>query len=291
MRLIVLGSTGMLGSEVTRLAKVLGVHLIEVSRTQGIRFDAASSSVEELAKLLQLREADYLVNCIGWIPQKASNLRTEDESAAWLLNTELPRQINNAAGTHGFSWIQIGTDCVFSGSTGGYSETSTKDASDLYGLSKIEGEKLSSHAMMVRSSIIGPDNRTRTGLYSWLKGEATEGRTVTGFRNHLWNGVSTTAFARLAIGLAQTGQKQPFVSHWVPGNSTSKLDLLEFIAKNLGLTSGFVQAGEAPRAIDRTLKTNNVGFNNELWKLAGYQAPPTIEELVAELVALDRGRN
>jgi hypothetical protein len=36
--------------------------------------------------------------------------------------------------------------------------------------------------------------------------------------------------------------------------------------------------------------TNDAEFNLELWNLAGYEAPPSIEELVAELVASDRGK-
>ena len=37
-------------------------------------------------------------------------------------------------------YIQIGTDCVFSGKDGGYVEDSFMDAEDLYGKSKIVGE-------------------------------------------------------------------------------------------------------------------------------------------------------
>ncbi len=283
-----LGSTGMLGSEVARVARSAGIDLIEVSRTQDIQFDAASDSFDGLATLLKLGEADYLVNCMGWIPQKASGSASDDRQQAWLLNTDLPRQINDAVLKHGFKWIQIGTDCVFSGETGGYTESSKKDALDLYGVSKIEGEKFSSHAMLIRSSIIGPDNRTRAGLYSWFKGELAAGRPVTGFSNHLWNGVSTTAFARLAIGLARSGSAKPFSAHWVPADSKSKREILELFAKHLGAPHDFVVAGNAPNNLDRTLETNDPSFNSELWKLAGYAAPPTIEELVAELVAVDQ---
>ena len=290
MRLIVLGSTGMLGSEVARVSRAAGIDLIEVSRTQDIQFDATSDSFEDLASLLSLGEADYLVNCIGWIPQKASGSISDDRQQAWLLNTDLPRQINDAVLKHGFKWIQIGTDCVFSGETGGYTESSKKDALDLYGVSKIEGEKLSSQAMLIRSSIIGPDNRTRAGLYSWFKGELAARRAVTGFSNHLWNGVSTTAFARLAIGLSKSGRTKPFTAHWVPADSKSKREILELFAKHLGAPHDFVVAGNAPSYLDRTLETNDPSLNNELWKLAGYAAPPTIEELVAELVAVDQSK-
>lgn len=290
MRIIVLGSTGMLGSEVSRVSKAARVETIDVSRTEGVIFDAASTSFEELAEELQLEEGDYLVNCIGWIPQKTSGSDHEDEHLATLLNTELPGQINQSVIKRGFHWIQIGTDCVFSGAKGRYRESNPKDAADLYGVSKIEGERLSTQAMLIRASIIGPDKRTRAGLYSWFQGEALARRKVTGYANHLWNGVSTTAFARLVVGLVMAKQNTPFVAHWIPSDVASKLEILALFAKNLGVSPELIEAGEAPQALDRTLGTDYPEQNRHLWSLAGYSAVPTIGELVAELVSSEAGR-
>lgn len=290
MRLIVLGSTGMLGSEVSRIAKIMGVSSVQVSRTEGVLFDASTSTFDQLAQYLQLGPEDYLVNCIGWIPQKASGSKSEDEKLAQLLNSRLPRQVNEAVLMHGFNWIQIGTDCVFSGSTGGYGESSNQDAEDLYGRSKIAGERLSNEAMLIRTSIIGPDRRTRAGLYSWFLGEMAAGRRVMGYQNHRWNGVSTTAFARLAVGIALGGRSGAFKAHWIPANSKSKLELLKLFAGHLGISGTMIDGGEASRAVDRTLNTDNALLNQELWHLAGYPDTPTIEELVAELVQIDRGK-
>ena len=38
----------------------------------------------------------------------------------------------------------------------------------------------------------------------------------------------------------------------------------------------------SPKRIDRTLGTENLGLSNELWALAGYKSPPTVEEMVLE---------
>ena len=290
MRIVVLGSTGMLGSEVSRVSKAAGVETIDVSRTEGVNFNAASTGFEKLAEELQLGEGDYLVNCIGWIPQKTSGSEHEDKRIATLLNTELPGQINQSVIDRGFHWIQIGTDCVFSGANGRYRESSPKDATDLYGASKIEGEKRSSGAMLILASIIGPDKRTRAGLYSWFQGEALVGRRVAGYANHLWNGVSTTAFARLVVGLAMVKQKDPFVAHWIPSDVASKLEILALFAKNLRVSPELIEAGKAPQALDRTLETDNPEQNRRLWSLAGYSAVPTIGELVAELVSAEAGK-
>lgn len=284
-----MGSTGMLGSEVVRVARRASIEVIEVSRSEGVIFDASAGSFEELAQRLKLGSGDYLVNCVGWIPQKAFGNVEVDTASARLLNERLPEQINQSVIRNGFHWVQIGTDCVFDARLGGYSESSPKDAQDIYGLSKIKGEEKSNMAMLIRSSIIGPDSRTAAGLYSWFLGEATASRPVVGYTNHLWNGVSTFAFARLAVGLAQQGNTKPFTAHWIPSDEVTKFDLLRLFAKYLRLTSDLVAPGEAESSANRTLTTNHEETNHLLWRTAGYDPVPSVWDLVAELVSEDQG--
>lgn len=290
MRFVVLGSTGMLGSEVTRVAKEASLDCVEVSRGEGIRFDATIQTFSELAEKLNLSAEDYVVNCIGWIPQKATDNPSGDAILAHALNERLPSEINESSRSLGFGWVQIATDCVFSGEKGDYLESSPKDALDLYGLSKIAGEQHSSHAMQIRCSIVGPDYRSPSGLYSWFLSRARTGNAVEGFRNHLWNGVSTTAFARLAVGFALAGLKSPLKLHWLPVGSVSKFKLLTLFALNQGFVENFVIEGLAPETVNRTLATLYPSKNVELWKIAGYDKTPTIEELVAEFVSQDKNR-
>jgi hypothetical protein len=42
----------------------------------------------------------------------------------------------------------------------------------------------------------------------------------------------------------------------------------------------------SPKRIDRTLGTENLSLSKELWLLAGYQSPPTVEEMVLEQAEL-----
>lgn len=280
----------MLGSEVTRVAKESGLDCIEVSRGSGIRFDATIQAFGELAEKLHLSEEDYVVNCIGWIPQKSTENPSEDAILAHALNERLPSQINESSRSFGFGWVQITTDCVFSGEKGDYLESSPKDASDLYGLSKIAGEQHSSNAMQIRCSIVGPDYRSTSGLYSWFLSRARMGKVVEGYRNHLWNGVSTTAFARLAVGFALSGLKSPLELHWLPVGFVSKFELLTLFSMNQDFEENLVIQGLAPVTLNRTLATQYPSKNIELWKIAGYNRIPTIEELVAELVSQDKNR-
>jgi dTDP-4-dehydrorhamnose reductase len=286
-RLIVLGANGMLGSEVSRVAMSEGIHLEAISRSSEISFDAETSSFADLAKELKLTENDWLVNCIGWIPQKSSGNLDQDQRLATLLNTTLPGQICESKAQLGFNWIQIATDCVFRGDRGGYLESDTKDADDIYGLSKIAGEKDSAGAIQIRSSIIGRDTRTNSGMYSWFKSAVAKG-SVDGYVNQIWNGVSTTAFARLAVGMLRDGWKESLSQHWLPSDAMSKYELLELFANYWGYSSSLVAPVDSEWSLDRTLGTQNAHTSETLWALAGYAMPPSIAELCGEFIEIDR---
>jgi dTDP-4-dehydrorhamnose reductase len=149
-------------------------------------------------------------------------------------------------------------------------------------MSKVEGEEHCSNAILIRSSIIGPDSRSQAGLYSWFRSAVQVGA-VRGFKNHLWNGVTTTAFARLAIGLMRS-DFGPMRQHWTPLDTVSKYQLLQFFADAMDLPESSVKEFTAPQSLDRTLLSVAPGINEQLWGLAGYDGVPTIHDLVAEMV-------
>ncbi len=285
MRTFLIGSTGMLGSEVVRVFHEAGADIREFSRSGANSFDASKHDFSDFADELALSKGDLLINAIGWIPQKASGDLTRDQRDSFLLNTELPRQISTSSETRGFRWLQIGTDCVFSGLRGSYIESDHKDALDLYGQSKVAGEKYCDSALLIRASIIGPDSRTSAGLYSWFKSNR-RAKHLSGFTNHLWNGVTTTAFAKLALGLRST-ELAAVKHHWTPSNQVSKYDLLELFRKNLDLASLKIEPTQTEVGIDRTLSTSNPHLNEELWRVAGYDGVPSIELLVHEMIEVD----
>jgi dTDP-4-dehydrorhamnose reductase len=287
MRLIVLGSSGMLGQQVARESWIAGIETVEVSRGAPWQFDYGVSSFADLSEALELGRDDLVVNCIGWIPQKKSSSEIRNQQDARRLNVDLIAEIAMAREKLSFRWLQIATDCVFSGEHGSYSELDDKSPIDLYGETKAEGEQLMSGASVVRCSIVGPDGNHRSGLYEWLKG-APRNSSVQGFTNHLWNGVSTLAFSRLAIGLARTYELEPFVQHWIPSDSVSKFQLISAFAHHLGRFDISISPSEEGANRDRTLSTVDRARNRDLWLLAGYKSVPVIEELLDEFIAHDK---
>lgn len=285
---MVIGSSGMLGREVVRVLSKARIPVFSASRAGPIRFDAEFDDIELLAEKLGLGPKDYLINCVGWIPQKATGSPELDISRANLLNVELPRRIRDGQSLLGFTWVQIATDCVFNGGNPWATETQEKDANDLYGLSKIAGEKFGSNSVQVRASIIGYNHDSPSGLYAWALNELRQGRKVPGFTNQLWNGVTTTAFARMVLGLIESEWRKPLIQHWLPTDHISKFELLQLISEFNGYSPNQIVATQAETTLDRRIGTVKSAGNELLWSMAGYKNVPAIRELVAELVLVDK---
>jgi dTDP-4-dehydrorhamnose reductase len=286
MRIIVLGASGMLGQAVKKECLAAGQEVLAVSRTSEYHWDFAGGGFAALASDLGLSQEDVLVNCIGWIPQKSSGSLDQDNRDAQALNVDLIAEIQASQDAIGFGWVQIVTDCVFSGENGPYSEQSVMDPVDLYGQTKSLGESLMSGAMRIRSSIIGPDRNHHSGLYEWFKNQKADAA-VQGFVNHLWNGVSTKAFGRLVAGLTTQRKVLPGLQHWIPRDSASKHGLLEIFKSELDRRDISLAKYDTGSSANRVLVTANPELNLELWGIAGYDRIPSIEELAREFILED----
>jgi dTDP-4-dehydrorhamnose reductase len=285
---VVLGASGMLGQQVSRLARERGLNVIEITRNGDNSFTYEGCNLPDLERQLDLSPGDTLANCIGWIPQKTSGSTEVDTKLAYLLNSELVKDLRDWRSRAGFNWVQILTDCVFSGDEGSYNEFHTKDATDLYGLSKVNGESFLHGAIAIRSSIVGPDFNSKSGLYSWFKFQMAEGVKVRGYSNSLWNGVSTLAFARLALGVHSMKAFEPGVYHWIPNDKVSKYRLLTIFSHFLETDPSMIEKWDLPTTVDRTLATLHPSLNEQLWEIAGYEKVPSIEDLCKEFILSDK---
>ena len=277
-----MGSTGMLGSMIEKSAKGNDRNHLAISRNGPNSFVAGEESVADLVSRFSISDRDLLVNCIGWIPQKSSGNLQDDKQAAHALNVDLVRQISEHQQRIGFQWLQIGTDCVFTGEEGGYTETSKKRGTDLYSKSKIAGEDFCENAFLIRTSIVGPDSRSKAGLYAWFAG-LPNGAQVDAYQNHRWNGVTTRVFASLCLGLLDKGERLYGVQHLVPKGTLSKAEMLRSFAATLGREDISLRVIDDLHSVDRTLATVDNDLNNTLWTLAGFREVPGVDALLNQI--------
>jgi len=282
----VLGSNGMLGSTMTRVLENSTVKVYEFNRS-GISItqknDARKFDIVENSNLLEIfsdLKLDYIVNCIGMIKQLIKSNDDLSLNLAYKINTEFPEILAEYAKKLDIPVIQIGTDCVYSGHTGLYSENYSHDPSDIYGETKSKGELASSSFMLIRSSIIGNELTSSNSLLSWVLSHP-HNSSINGYTNHYWNGVTTLHFSQIVSGIIRLGTFKPGVSHLVPQDIVSKYDLIRMIARAFGRNDLRISKFEAEIAINRSLTTINPSQNQSLWQDGGYIRIPTIEEMVS----------
>lgn len=280
-KVIVLGSTGMLGSAVLRELSKAGVDIAEASRTKGIKFDARELNSVRLLEGAGMSKGDYVVNCVGLTKSRINEASTESRSLAVRLNVDFPSDLALAAEGLGIRVVQVATDCVFSGTEGSYSESARHNPEDVYGKTKSLGETPCEAVMHLRCSLIGPEAGRNSLFFEWVR-QQPHGASVFGFTNHIWNGLTSDTFGRIVAGVVTQGLFIHGVQHLVPRDKVTKDQLARLELESLHRGDVSVTAVEAETRIDRTLSTNNEEANLRLFAAAGYPDPPSIAEMVGE---------
>lgn len=290
-KILILGAEGMLGSAAlsTLSSSPVGSEfdIIPTSRSitndQFVEFSYERGALTGLVKSLGFSGSDYVVNCAGWIPQRASTLNHSEIQAALSVNCDLPTELSIAAVQRGFRVITIGTDCVFSGQTSDpYFESTPLSPVDFYGFTKAIHESTNQGQMIIRTSIIGESKRTGLGLYEWFKSQS-KGATVKAYTDHFWNGTSTHFFSRIVAGVIAHDEFLPGVQHLVPRDSVSKARLLSMFQNKLNRGDLLLEPMETGRAINRVLASEHTDRNSRLWSLGGFESIPSIQEVVDSL--------
>jgi dTDP-4-dehydrorhamnose reductase len=285
LRVLILGSDGMLGHVVTKFLIKQDLDLWFTGRSVNfdpgnkakfIKFDA-KSSIESTFK--NLGNFDYVINCIGIIKPNIVEKESSSVLNAIEVNSRFPHLLSNFFNNSKI--LQIATDCVYSGLLGNYSEDSVHDPQDVYGKTKSLGEVDASNFMNIRTSIIGREIRHHKSLWDWVIRQEKDA-SLNGFTNHLWNGVTTLAFAKLVNGIMLNNLFHATTQHVIPQNLITKDKLLKSILENEGKLDVIVNPIESSTQINRTLSTQNQNTNEKIWLSAGYQDVPTIEYLIKE---------
>lgn len=287
-RVAVLGSTGMLGSALSRFLTNEGFGVIEFNRCgipQNNRNIAYQCDVESKLKYLlsdlQQTKPDFIFNAIGVIRQKIDKEDRDSQLSAQRVNVDFPSRLNEFQAQFGIPVIQIGTDCVFSGKKGSYSENEQFDPVDIYGHTKVEGEQKSNLAMTIRTSIVGKEYSSNFSLLSWVLSAAPNSE-IDGYVNHRWNGVTTLAFSKIVSGILKRNLFESGIVHLVPQDSLSKFQLVNEIKSAFGRQDLQINKFWTEFAVDMTLSTTNTELNARLWRSGGYNNVPTIKELLLE---------
>lgn len=190
--ILILGHKGMLGHMVyNTLSKIRDLN---ISITQQ-RFPNFTKSTFD--------KQDFVINCIGAIPQRTNNFKVNYELPTWLVEN-ISCKI-----------IHPGTDCEMDNNDYGLSK---KKASDFI-LDKGQNTKI------LKSSIIGPELNSNSSLLEWFLSQEKE---VFGYTKAIWNGVTTYEWSKQCLELINNWSTYKSLTT-LSSDPISKYELLNII--------------------------------------------------------------
>ena len=191
MKVLVLGHNGMLGHMVKRYLQDNNVNVI----TTDIRWPESPFKTN--------MELDYVINCIGAIPQRTNTFDINWQIPIWL-DLHSPCRV-----------IHPGTDCEMDDDDYGKSKRVAADYLTSFG----------SKTKILKTSIIGPELNGNSSLLGWLLSQKTE---VFGYTKAKWNGNTTLEWAKQCLTLMSKWDEYSDQTI-LEGECVSKYELLKNI--------------------------------------------------------------
>jgi dTDP-4-dehydrorhamnose reductase len=279
-KILILGTAGMLGNTLYRYFRDVTAHDVVGASRNSICAPAMHQTanavlvsgldvenIDSLIHLLNKHRPNIVINCVGIIKQRDD---ADDPLTTLPINALLPHRLSELCGLIGARLIHISTDCVFSGNKGMYAEKDQPDANDLYGRSKLLGEVESSHAVTIRTSLIGHELNSNKSLLNWFLSQT--GR-VLGYRRAIFSGFPTFEIARIIDQyILPTPSLQGLTQ--VSADPIDKFTLLTLIKDVYGKAIEIQPDDQI--SIDRSLDSSR--FRN----LTGYM-PPSWNELITAM--------
>lgn len=228
-------------------------------------------NIDSIVRAVGKIRPEVVVNCIGIVKQLAA---AKDPVESISINSLFPHRLAQLCRVAGARLIHISTDCVFSGKGGMYKDDDFSDAEDLYGRSKYLGEVFGEGLLTLRTSIIGRELTSRTGLIEWFLGN--DGGRVRGFDRAVFSGLTTIELARLIVRIIE---EMPDLSgvYNVSADPIDKYSLLELLRDAYGATVEIERDSsvQVDRSLDSSRFRELTGYTPPSW-------PDTIRELASD---------
>ena len=286
IRVLVFGATGMLGHKLMQVlstrfditgtvrqspdtaADAFARHPVfsKLQLIGGVSAEDDSSIIKALSDI----KPDVVINAVGLIKQLKD---AKNPIPSITINSLFPHRLAQHCKTAGARMFHVSTDCVFSGRKGNYTEQDETDAVDLYGRSKLLGEVDQPGAVTLRTSIVGRELNTTSGLFEWFISQ--HGQEVKGFEHAIYTGVTTQVLANIIGDLIE--HHPNLHGLWqVSSDPITKYDLLRMVNDTLNL--GITIHREVDFKCDRSMNSNRFRAETGI-------TPPTWQEMIDEMNA------
>ena len=271
-KVLVLGSTGLIGHQVFNYLKVGNLYdLYNFSYRKKLQDDTIVLDARNFdyfcQKIIDI-SPDFIINCIGVLITGAN----ADPENAIFLNSYMPHHLARVADDIEAKLIHISTDCVFSGDKKGpYVEQDEKDGRGIYAKTKGLGEVVNDKHLTLRTSVVGPELKCDgEELFHWFMNETGD---IRGYTDSIWSGVTTLELAKAvkwALDCQITG-----LYHVTNNAPISKFELLSLFQKHTKKNIGIVPV--PGKRVDKSFVDTRLLIDYKI---------PSYDQMVVDMISL-----
>ena len=281
--ILITGASGQLGMSLKRIFN----SKYEIISTTGNNNPTGSSMHLDVTNPMLFKEVMETTN-----PDLVINLAALTNVDLCEKNPELAYSINiggmdNLVNAFKGPIIHVSTDYVFDGEDGPYKEEDTTNPLNVYGLSKLESEKLlldhSENSLVIRSNVLYDySSKSEARFLNWVVDSLTQEKEINVVEdqcnNPTWTGSLAVVIDR-AIDTQLTG-----LVHWGDGDLVSRFDFANKIADVFNLKKSLIKpilTSELNQTAKRPLKS---GLKSDYAQNILNLEPPTIKECLETIV-------
>jgi dTDP-4-dehydrorhamnose reductase len=253
MRVLIIGSAGLLGSYLYRYCRKMGITALGLSRSEGPYTDIRGDATDYGWLAGQVRRAgcDVVVNALKFKGSTDECETRRDE--CWAANVLVPQALAKSQAECGYGLVQVSTDWVFDGTEQKrYAEKDVPYPRNFYAFSKYAAELkaagCSRHMILRTTGLFGREKPARNFMARFLE-SARAGKAFDAATDQVSQPISALGLSKIIIELAEKGPWNE-VYHATGPDFVSRFELAQEFARHNNLDKGLVRpVTSASRAI------------------------------------------
>lgn len=247
-RLLVTGASGLLGSNLVRLAadryEVTGVMTGRHARLVPGKVSCAIlladlTGPDQAERVIKSTLPEMVIHCAAMTDVDRCEAIPEE---AECMNSLLPGWLAKAAANCSARFLHISTDSVFDGEQGEYTEEDQPRPTNVYARTKLEGEQnvfaACPEALVARVNFYGWSWQGKRSLAEWFTNHLSAGKRVPGFTDLHFCPLLANDLVEILLKMLE--QNLSGLYHVVSPESQSKYDFGRMLAREFGFDEGLV---------------------------------------------------
>ena len=282
-QILLLGGSGILGSDVLRLIDLDGYDYVAPTST-----DLDIRDKEQLFKYVSELKPSWIINCAAWTNVDGAESSFQEARG---INSIAVENLGTAAGLFGCKIIHISTDYVFDGeSSKPYDESSPVNPVNKYGASKLEGETallaVAPDSYVIRTSwLYGASGKN---FVKTIAGKAIQNEEVRVVNDQVGSPTSARDLAGAIMSLI-SNQPEPGIYNYSNDGSCSWFEFAQRIYERVGANPSLVSPNSSDSLNLLARRPRFSLLSKEKWKSSGLAEVPRWEDsldlLLPEIVA------